>query len=144
MKKALIIGFSLLTLPIMAQKNNVPEGILTQFTQQYNLPSGTESIWKQNENSFTVSFTNQGFKNEITYNMEGVQIESLLEMSKGRLNETQISYINEHYKKAKIQATYLLQSAVAPERYVVDLVLDGQRTRLFFRPDGEFHMEQKL
>jgi hypothetical protein len=144
MKKIILLGTSLMVLSITAQKNEVPTQVKNEFAKTYNLPSETSTSWVTNENSYTVTFTSQGFKNEITYNKDGQRIESLSEMSKARLNEKQIAYINANYKKAKILHTYLLQSEVAPERYVIDLEMDGITTRLFFRPDGEFQTEQKL
>lgn len=151
MKIAKILIVTALSLPFFgfAQNIEVPKAVLQAFDSEYkNVIENNElawaMIWEKKENSFVAKFVSEDKKSEITYNFEGQKLESLIEISKERLKHHHYDFVTENYPKATILHVYLQNSAVAPERMVLDIIENGKTIRLFFRPDGTFFEEKRF
>jgi hypothetical protein len=150
MKISKIVLITALSLPIFgfAQNVQVPKVIMDAFNAEYGNFNKTEVLawsmtWTTNDDKFIAKIDSDGSKSEITYNTDGQKLESLVEISKERLSSANLEYIKSNYSKAKIQTVYLQNSAVAPERIVIDIIENGKTIRLFFRPDGTFFEEKR-
>jgi hypothetical protein len=147
MKISKIIIITALSLPIFgfAQNNTeIPQAVKDSFKKEYEVANQELAInWIKKDDTFIAKLVSEDKKSEITYNTDGQKLESLVEISKERLSTSNTDYIKLNYSKAKIQTVYLQNSAVAPERIVIDIIENGKTIRLFFRPDGTFFEEKR-
>lgn len=142
MKISKFIIITALSLPVFgfAQNATVPNLVSDSFSKEY---QDVKPTWSSTNENFVAKFTVNNMKNELTYNSEGQKIESLVEISKERLQASNSEYIKLNYSKAKVQTVYIQNSAVAPERIVIDIIENGKTIRLYFRPDGTFFEEKR-
>lgn len=128
-----------------AQKAEIPSVVTSNFSKEYDVVNPETNVnWVIKDDKFIAKFRLEDKKSEITYNSNGLKLESLVEISKERLKHYHYDYVTENYPKAIIFHAYLQNSEVAPERMVLDIMEDGKTTRLYFRPDGTFFQEVKL
>jgi hypothetical protein len=128
-----------------AQKTEIPGAVTSNFSKEYDVVNPETNVnWVIKDDKFIAKFKLEDKKSEITYNSNGLKLESLVEISKERLKHYHYDYVKENYPKAIIFLAYLQNSEVAPERMVLDIIEDGKTTRLYFRPDGTFFQEVKL
>jgi hypothetical protein len=147
MKFVKIIMFCVICLPIsgISQNIEIPSVVLSSFSSEFSDKNQSNTLtWEMKDDKFIAKFKFEDKKSEITYNSNGMKIEFLVEISKERLKHHHNDFVTENYPNAVIFHAYLQNSAVAPERIVLDIIENGKTIRLYFRPDGTFFEEKRF
>ncbi len=147
MKKIIyIFCVSLLTGSLsFAQNINVPKNAIDIVNARFHGadPETSNATWSKIGSKYQLNYTYSDKKRTLIFNDKGDFLQSWIEIPNERLKSEVTKYLKVNYPKATILQAYELTSNTAPERNIVDIVSDGEKIRLRFRPNGTFYISEK-
>jgi hypothetical protein len=122
----------------------VPETAKQHFKEQYNHSETASNVtWNALDNGFEVTYSSNNREGHVFYDDKGYFKESRVSMQFKELEQSVKDYVASHFGTKDVTYCYRLNTQTAPERSVVQLEINGQQLRLFFRPDGTFHYQEQ-
>lgn len=96
MKKILLMAAVIISLPVLAQKEEAPAMAKTAFAK--NFPGATKVKWEKENGNYEVSFVQNGQERSALFNAKGMMQESEKEIKVSELPASILEYMKGHYK----------------------------------------------
>ena len=144
MKRIIVLlAFMLISIPVFAQRINVPKKVKDSFTKLY--PKAVEVEWsKENETEFEAGFKQDGKGMSVVLDKEGNVKETETALESSGLPVNVMPYINKNYAGCEITETAKIISASGEVKYEVE-VTDGKKHKdiLFDKNGSPIKKEKK-
>ncbi|MBI3719369.1 MAG: PepSY-like domain-containing protein [Sphingobacteriales bacterium] len=141
MKKTLVLFMAIvaISLSLQAQKINdakVPAVIKLSFAKQY---PGSTAKWEKEDGRYEANFKSNGNNMSALFDVNGMLLESEIDIKKSDLPTVIISYIKEHYKGSVIKEAAKITKADGTVNYEAEV----NHKDLIFDVNGKFIKEHK-